>query len=158
MVIRLLLDTNIYGKIIEDELEDQIIEKMFLHKHDFIIYGIRLIRKEIRAAPKHTRDRYNLRFALLKLYDVLTNGHELEIKPLANNLAVLYYKEYRKNGGSVSWKDIKSDMLIVAEATISKLDIVVSEDNRTMLANTAVKAYYSVNKIHNLITPNFIGY
>lgn len=51
-----------------------------------------------------------------------------------------------------------NDMIIVAEATISKLDIVVSDDNRTMLSNAAKRAYYSVNKEHNLITPNFIGY
>jgi hypothetical protein len=49
-------------------------------------------------------------------------------------------------------------MMIVAEATISKLDIVVSDDNRTMLSEPAKRAYFSVNKEHNLFTPNFIGY
>ena len=99
-----------------------------------------------------------MRIALLNLYDALTKSRELEIKPLANKLALLYYKQYRKNGGSVSWKDIMNDMIIVAEATISKLDIVVSDDNRTMLSPPAKKAYYSVNKEHNFITPDFISY
>ncbi len=158
MTTRIILDTSIYGKIIEDRLEDRIIEKAVIHKHDLIIYGIKIIRKELRAAPKHSKDRYDLRLALLKLYDALIKDHELEIKPLANTLALLYYKYYRRNGGSVSWKEIMNDMLIVAEATISKLDIIVSDDNRTMLSQPAKKSYYSVNKEHNLITPNFIGY
>ncbi|MBI4162733.1 MAG: hypothetical protein HY513_03545 [Candidatus Aenigmarchaeota archaeon] len=53
---------------------------------------------------------------------------------------------------------MRNDMLIVAEATISELDIVVSEDNRTMISHPAKKAYYTTNKDHNFITPNFIGY
>jgi|SRR3989344_4048878 len=158
MTIRIILDTSIYGKIIEDAIEDKIVEKTNIHKHDLTIYGIRMVRSELRAAPKHSKDRYDLRIALLKLYDALTKGRELQIKPLASNLAILYYKGYRKNGGSVSWNDMKNDMTIVAEATISKLDIVVSDDNRTMLSRPAKKAYYTVNKEHNMITPNFIGY
>lgn len=157
-MLRIILDSNIYGKIIEERLEEDIMEKSMIHKQKLIIYGLKIIRKELREAPKHTKDRRSLRLALLNLYDNLTLGHELEIKPLANNLAVLYYKEYRKNGGSVSWKSIKTDMLIVAEATISELDIIVSEDNKTMLSHPAKNAYYSVNKDHNFITPNFIGY
>ena len=158
MTVRIILDTSIYGKIIEDSIEDKIIEKTDIHKHDLTIYGIKVVRNELRAAPKHSRDRYDLRIALLKLYDALTKDHELQIKPLANNLAILYYKAYRKNGGSVSWNSMKNDMLIVAEATISRLDIVVSDDNRTMLSVPAKKAYYAINKEHNMITPNFIGY
>jgi hypothetical protein len=158
MPLRIILDTSIYGKIIEDRLEDEIIEKAVIHKHDMIIYGIRIVRNEIRAAPKHSRDRYDLRLALLRLYDALTEGHELGIKPLANTLASLYYKQYRKNGGSVSWDKMKNDMTIIAEATLSKLDVVVSDDNKTMLVVAAKDAYFTVNKEHNLITPNFIGY
>ena len=157
-MLRIILDTSIYGKLIEDRLEDEIIEKANVHKHDLIIYGLRVIRNEIRAAPKHSKDRYDLRTALLKLYDALIRDHELEIKPLANTLALLYYRHYRKNGGSVSWKQMMNDMLIVAEATISKLDIIVSDDNRTMLSDPAKAAYLAVNKEHNLLTPNFIGY
>jgi hypothetical protein len=158
MTIRLILDTSIYGKIIEDKIEDELIDKTNIHKHDLTIYGMKVIRNEIKAAPKHSKDRYNLRLALLRLYEAMTRGHELEIKPLANHLAALYYKCYRQNGGSVSWKSIMNDMIIVAEATISKLDIVVSNDNRTMLSSPAKEAYLSVNKEHNFITPNFIGY
>jgi len=158
MTLRLILDTSIYGKIIEDKIEDEVVEKANLHKHDLIFYGVKIIRDEIRSAPKHAKDRYDLRLALLRLYDTLTKDKRLEIKPLATHLALLYYKTYRKNGGSVSWKDMKNDMIIVAEATISKLDIVVSDDNRTMLSEPAKDAYYTVNKQHNLLTPNFIGY
>ena len=158
MMLRIILDTSIYGKIIEDNLEDEIIEKANIHKHDMAIYGIKIIRNEIRAAPKHSKDRYDLMLALIRLYDNLTKRHELEIKPLAKTLASLYYKKYRQNGGSVSWKGMENDMLIVAEASISKLDVVVSSDNRTMLSEPAKIAYYSVNKEHSILTPNFIGY
>ena len=92
MTIRIILDTSIYGKIIEDAIEDKIVEKTNIHKHDLTIYGIRMVRSELRAAPKHSKDRYDLRIALLKLYDALTKGRELQIKPLASNLAILYYK------------------------------------------------------------------
>ena len=149
---------KIYGKIIDDKLEEKAIEKMDIHKHDLTIYGMKLIRNEIKAAPKHSKNVYNLRFALLKLYDTLIKDHELEIKPLARSLAALYYKSYRQNGGSISWKDMENDMLIVAEATINQLDIVASDDNRTMFSKPAKEAYYSVNKEHNFITPNFISY
>jgi len=158
MTIRIILDTSIYGKIIDDRLEDEIIEKADIHKHDLTIYGIKIIRAEIKAAPKHSKDRYSLRQTLLNLYDSLVKNHELEINPLAHTLASLYYKSYRQNGGSVSWKQMMNDMLIVAEASISKMDIVVSSDNRTMLSEPAKEAYYSVNKKHSIITPNFIGY
>ncbi len=157
-MLRIILDTSIYGNLIEDRLEDDIVEKAILHKNDMIIYGLRIIRNEIRAAPKHSADRYDLRLALLKLYDALVKEHELAIKPLANTLALLYYKYYRKNGGSVSWERMMNDMLIVAEATISKLDVIVSDDNRTMLSEPARAAYFYANKEHNLLTPNFIGY
>ena len=51
-----------------------------------------------------------------------------------------------------------NDFLIVAQATISRLDIVVSEDNRTMLSKKSRDVYDKINKEHDLITPNFIGY
>ena len=155
---RIILDTSIYGKIIEEKLEDQFIEQSMIHKRDLIIYGMKVIRKEIKDAPKHTKDRYRLMFTLLELYDELTKGRTLEVKPLANNLAVLYYKRYKKEGGSVSWTSINNDILIVAQATLSKLDIVVANDNRTMLSEAAKSAYYTINKQNFLITPNFIGY
>ena len=89
MTLRIILDTSIYGKIIEDRIEDNLVEKANIHKHDMTIYGIRIIRKEIRDAPKHSKDRYDLRLALLRLYDALTKGRELEIRPLAQTLAVI---------------------------------------------------------------------
>ncbi|MBI5332029.1 MAG: hypothetical protein HZB65_00490 [Candidatus Aenigmarchaeota archaeon] len=158
MTLRIILDTCIYGRIIEDRLEDKIIDRVNMYKHDITIYGIKVIRNEIRAAPKHSRDRYDLRTSLLRLYDNLVKEHIIKLRPLAGNLAALYYKQYVRNGGSVSSKEIINDMIIVAEATIEKLDIVVSDDNRTMLSVHAKEAYYTVNKEHNFLTPNFINY
>lgn len=156
--IRVILDSNIYGLLINDGLGEAAIEKINIYKYDLAIYGMREIRKELRDSPKHTKDRYDLQSALLRLYDSLIRYHFLEAKPLAEQLAVLYYEEYVKNKGSLSWKEMKTDMIIVAQATMSRLDIVASHDNRSMLSEAAKSAYYTVNKEHNFITPNFIGY
>ncbi|MBI2580162.1 MAG: hypothetical protein HYW27_04645 [Candidatus Aenigmarchaeota archaeon] len=158
MTIRIILDSNIYGLIIDDHLENQIIEKTNIHKNQLIFYGMKEIRKELRASPKHSGDNYNLRFALLHLYDSVTKNHSIEVKPLAKNMALLYYQEYRRNKGALSWREMMPDLLIVAQATLSQIDIVTSHDNRSMMSEAAKKAYYSVNKEHNMITPNFIGY
>ncbi len=155
---RFILDTNIYGRIIDDDLERRFIDFINIHKNECLIYGTNIVRKELRNAPTHNKDMYNIRIALLTLYDDITNNHEIIITQLAVKLAKLYYNEYRKRNGAVSWDDIKNDMIIVGQSTISRLDIIVSEDNRTMLSDAAKGAYYSVNKDHFFITPNFIGY
>jgi predicted nucleic acid-binding protein len=51
-----------------------------------------------------------------------------------------------------------NDFLIVACASIHNLDIVVSEDNQTMLSEYAIKAYKVTNKLRNYRIPNFINY
>ena len=40
----------------------------------------------------------------------------------------------------------------------NNLDIIVSEDRRTMLSDKALKAYRIINKINNLSMPQFTSY
>lgn len=51
-----------------------------------------------------------------------------------------------------------NDFIIVACASKNNLDIVVSNDNVTMLTENAIRAYDDVNKIISLKTPKFIDY
>ena len=159
MTLRIILDTNIYGEIIEEGVQEKLRERIIVLKHDLTIYGLKIIRKELReTSPDHVKRGHSLRLALLELYDAFVQNHELTIKPLAKSLADLYFKEYKRNKGVESRSKKMNDFIIVAQATISRLDIVVSEDNKTMLSNKSRNAYDKVNKDHNLITPNFIGY
>lgn len=52
----------------------------------------------------------------------------------------------------------KEDFLIVAIPTMHGLDIVYSEDKRTMISENALKSYRIVNVLHNLKTPAFKSY
>ncbi|MEW5896276.1 MAG: hypothetical protein AB1668_01160 [Nanoarchaeota archaeon] len=77
-----------------------------------------------------------------------------EIKGLAGD----YYEAYRQLGGSKGHDVMFDDFSIVACATIYQIDIVVSEDNKTMLTENALKAYDLVNSLQKKRTPSFIGY
>lgn len=158
---RVILDTNVYGKIIEQGDENLIanaVEKnLFAGK--LLIYGNSVIRNEIRDVPKKIKTREaNLRIALLNIYDRLVGNHKLEITSEVKGLANHYLLVYKKIGGVKNKIDILNDFLIIASATIKKLDIVYSEDNKTMLSEKARKSYLIVNEIKKLRTPNFENY
>lgn len=142
----MVLDTDI------DAIKDGI------KRDTVIIYGLRLVRKELRAA---SRSKYignrGLRISLLSLYDEISKM-EYEITEDMKRTAEAYYKTYREFGGSKSMKSIIDDLLIVACASAHQIDIVVSEDNKSMLTENALKAYRLVNSIMRKRTPDFIGY
>lgn len=75
-----------------------------------------------------------------------------------NKIADNYYKTYRSFGGSKSKNIMMNDFLIVACASKNNLDIVVSNDNITMLTENAVRAYNNINELIGLKTPKFINY
>ena len=64
----------------------------------------------------------------------------------------------KKFGGSKGVQEIIDDFLIVAAATINRLDIVYSEDSKTMMSAESLKSYELVNSIKKLKTPNFKKY
>jgi predicted nucleic acid-binding protein len=159
---RIILDTNIYGFILQND-EPEKIEKL-IFKSDIAIYGVRIIRKELRDTPKksdvYDRSRKtvrNLRGSLLTLYSNITKK-EYDVSERTKLIAGDYYIAYKGFGGKDEWKDMENDFFIVACASIHNLDIVVSEDNKTMLSDEAINAYKLVNKMRKYKMPQFINY
>ncbi len=155
---RIILDTNIYGRIVEKKEEEEV--KELVEKHpEIIIYGYDIIRKELRDTSKRVRiERRSLRLILLGIYDKLTQKHTFYTTSAINRLADDYYKTYKELGGKRPLKEMQNDFLIVACASIHELDIVVSEDNKTMLVDDAIKSYRIVNGLQKYRTPKFINY
>lgn len=157
-MLRVLLDTNIYGNLLE-EADAEEIEQRIKEEKDFIIYNFPLIRKEIRNIPKLTEASRKARLSLLEMYDRITEGHFLKDSIEINNLAMKYYNQYRHLGGIYNWDtNIRVDFMIVACASFYGLDIVYSDDQRTMLGKTALKAYQHININERLRSPNFLKY
>ena len=82
----------------------------------------------------------------------------MEYNKLIETLAEDYFKEYKKQNGSLSEKSIKNDLIIIATATIYQLDIIISNDERSMLSNSAINAYNKINKKYGLKNPEFKTY
>ena len=92
----LILDTNIYGLIVVDLNREKVrvsIEK----KKSAIVYGLPLIRKELRDTPKNIRVRgTKLRNYLLEIYDEITKNHTLKSINEAEKLAISYFNVYKE--------------------------------------------------------------
>ncbi len=157
-MLRVIFDTNIYGLLVKEKDAAEL-EKRIIEEKEFIIYGYRPVREEIRAIPKVTRLSCKTRMMLLTLYDRITGKHFLENSVQITNLAKKYYDYYRNQGGIYSWDtSIRIDFMIVACASFYNLDIIYSEDNKTLIGKTALKAYNHINIKENLRTPSFLKY
>ena len=155
---RVILDTNIYGNIAIDPKRLEIVKKIIGGK-ELIVYGNKIIRNELRDVPKKIKvNNRNLRIDLLDLFDVIVKKHLYTIKSNVDKIAGQYYLSYKEFGGFKPKEKIISDFKIIAFATIHELDIVVSNDEKTMLTENAIRAYKLVNSILNKRTPNFIDY
>jgi rRNA-processing protein FCF1 len=154
--LRVLLDTNIYEFLYKKGLEDIL---KLVESGKLIIYGCKVIRDELREIPKSVKqDKKSYRNSLLKIYDKLViEKHSYSLKRLNETLAEEYLTAYKSVKGGTSKRKIFPDFLIVAVATIHRLDIVISEDDKTMKSRLALKAYEKVNKEYNFTTPNFIS-
>ena len=155
---RVILDTNIYGVIVLDKNRQSVrysIEK----EKKAVIYNLPLIRKELRDTPKSMRvEGENLRNYLLRIYDEFTKNHELKFANAAEGLADTYFKIYKELGGYASKAEIIKDFTIVAYASLNSLDIVASNDNKTMLSEKARKSYKIVNQVKKISLPRFLNY
>ena len=122
---RLMLDTNIFGLLFADldfhKLHHIIEEKKEVMK----IYGLNLIRLELKGAPRRVIAGVNVQASL---------------------------------GGGFTKEKLWNDFLIVACASVRDINIVVSEDNATMLNKIARNSYQKVNGSLGLRLPEFIGY
>ena len=127
-------------------------------KENLIVYDFPVIRKELRNIPKRHKKGKQLRIALLNLYDNITNNHNLEYSPRIEELANEYYQAYRQEGGIKSKNDILNDFLIIACAVLNNLDIVFSNDEKTMISRRAMDAFKKVNQKYDLETPYLFNY
>ena len=158
---RMLPDTNFYELMLK-YLEIEKIRKI-KENGTIIFYGADIIRKELRATPKTKteliRDKsLKLRNTLLRVYDLLVSEHQYTIDQKEDQLSDNYYIAYKVLNGKAPKDKIIVDFKIVACASIHKIDVLVSDDNRTMLSPESKKAYASVNEINKLKTPDFIGF
>ena len=152
-----MLDTNIYGAIIKNR-EQEFIKDKLRRKKSIILYGASIIWKELKDVPRIVKfEQRSLQLLLLGLYERLIDK-EITVTPDMVYLAEDYFNAYVELGGNASRKNIIDDFIIVACASIKDLDIVVSEDEKSMLNRTAIRSYKIVNKIQNRNTPNFIKY
>lgn len=155
---RVLLDMNIYGRIVEKKQEEKM-KELAEKRHDIVIYGFDIVRKELRDVSKEIRlERGKLRLVLLNLYGSLVKSRNYYTTTPIRRLADDYYEIYKQLGGKRSKKEMLNDFLIVACASIHELDIVVSEYNKTMLSDKSVKAYRIANGLRKYRTPDFINY
>ena len=158
---RVLPDTNFYEFILK-YLEVEKIRKI-KESSVIVFYGIDIIRKELRATPKKKvefvmDELLKLRNALLLTYDLLVGKHQYRIDSKIGKLADNYYIAYKVLKGKATKDEIINDFKIVACASTHNIDILVSDDNKTMLSPESRKAYGSINSLNKLTTPNFIGF
>ena len=148
---RVLLDTNVYGRVIEESLSGLV--KKLEKKEKIVVYGNAIIRKELRNIPR-TRmvGTKKIRTAALSLFDLLVGKHSIEITNLTSYIALEYMKNYKE----IMDNSLLNDFLIVASASLKELDIVCSEDEKTMKSKRAIEAYRKVNSENDLRTPKFI--
>ena len=71
-----------------------------------------------------------------------------------------FYNSYREFGGIKNWHEsnIDVDFTIFACASFYKLDLVISDDSRTMLSKPALKAYKHICAKEAQWKPNFWKY
>ncbi len=156
-MLRVIFDTNIYGKIVEEDNFEEIATKI-KNDEEFKVYGFQLIRKELRDTPKTSKlGKFSRRNLLLSLYDGITKGRYLKDSLQIHRLAMKLYNSYRKFGGIRNWDktNIDIDFTIVACAMFYKLDIVVSDDSKTMLSKQALKAFKHISIKEAFRQPTF---
>lgn len=141
-----VLDTNVYGKIIEDPDSVKLIEKI-IRDDKFVIHNFRIIRDELRRAPN-----------VLKIYDRLVKTKMNQDSREIDNLANEYLTEYKAKGGVKKISKIKNDFKIVAYASLKNCDLVFSDDEKTLKHNIALQSYRIVNLKKHIRTPTFYTY
>lgn len=158
---RLLLDTNIYGLVIENKEGPQFEES--IKKIGLIIYGCTIVRKELRDTPKQNQmltenGMRSLRMLLLSFYDAITKSREIILDDKTQQLANKYLRRFAELTGKTALDHLKNDFLLIACASLNNLDIVVSEDHKTLLSNESIQSYKQVNEKEKIILPFIITY
>jgi|SRR3989344_475844 len=145
-MLSVLFDTNIYGKIFYDPAGIELIKRIS-NDDQFIIHNFRLIRNELRNAPK-----------ILPIYDELVTKRVIDESKKISHLASSYYECYKLNRGAQGQTKMISDFKIVACASILGCDMVFSDDEKTMKNPISRKAYAIINIKQGFRTPIFYTY
>lgn len=156
---KIIFDTSVYGELIKDKETFLKVSKFI--PDELVIYGIKIIRNELKNTPRYIKEgNRSRRMLLLEVYDIFVRKekHDLKYNKLIETLSEDYFKEYKKQGGSLAKHNIKNDFLIIATATIYNLDVVVSKDEHSMLSEKSIKSYDIVNNKYGLSNPNFERY
>lgn len=155
---RVILDTNVYGELaIDPKLSTM--KLALTGAKNFVFYGIDIIRKELRETSKTEKFAgRNLRIILLSMYDDVTRERVLKVTSEVTELANDFYKAYKELGGLKPESEMRKDFLIVSAAVMHNLDVVVSNDERTMLTENAIKAYRLIAAVKKKKLPNLILY
>ncbi|MBI3034584.1 hypothetical protein HYY72_05485 [Candidatus Woesearchaeota archaeon] len=77
---------------------------------------------------------------------------------LIEKLAVQYYLAYKKLGGKADYRQMGEDLTIVATATLNNLEVIYSDDKKTMLSKEAIDSYKLVNDLHDIPLPMLKSY
>ncbi len=150
---RVLLDTNIYGSLVWIPDRGWLLEGLL--ERGIIVCGSAVVRLELRNIPKKDLvGNEKTRNLCLGLYDGLVGDkRNYTVSNLVETAAKNYYENY---SGKHNWKELERDFLIVATASIHRVDVVVSDDENTMISKEAINAYVTGNKGFQLETPKFI--
>lgn len=95
---RIIFDTSAYGELVINPDIVRLLRKIVELK-GIVVYGTKLIRKELRDTPKDKRLKEGkLRLLMLELYDSLVSKakRELKITDLIEIVAEEYFLEYNK--------------------------------------------------------------
>ncbi|HZX20519.1 MAG TPA: hypothetical protein VFF13_05890 [archaeon] len=151
--LRVLFDTNVYGLVAKTATPHQFVS--LVESKGAIVCGSTIIRSEIRKISKDASiGGLKLRKIVLGIYDALVDDkRNYSISGLIESIATEYYKNY---SGNHSWKEMENDFLIVATASLHQIDVVISNDEKTMISKNAVSAYRTINQKFELDTPKFI--
>lgn len=158
---RVILDTNIYGLIVERSEEEKI--KELIKNAGVFVYGCSVVRNELRDTPKGIKQITpygirSLRIMLLNLYDSITINHELSVTEDTQRLAQKYLNRFKELTGQTVVGHLHNDFLLVAVASLNSLDLVISDDHKTLLSIDGVRAYDFVNAEEGLSKMHIITY
>lgn len=94
---------------------------------------------------------------------MIVGEHKLVVDDSTRELANNYLRAFIELKGKKPKKEnerdeLYNDLLIIALATLRQMDVVYSEDCKTMFSRNAVSAYELVNNIKGAATPRFYSY
>lgn len=154
--LKVVFDTNIYDFLItESELSEKIIKK-------FKIYNFSVVKEEIEKTPLNKIDPRvsdtKIRDLLIQTYNLIVTENPIGEDKMIKDLSEEYFNKYKERGGTKVKKTIINDFKIVAFASLYNLDVVISNDDKTMKHKISKRAYDIVNLKYDLRTPNFIDF